>query len=150
MDSKAILHFADEAASDAFLAMIGPRLRDKYTLQKYQTQFLCLPDEEHPSEVTFQARRLGVLRAAFGLRQNATVNMRKVSQQVVVDIGNAAWVDKVAAGAVGMFVFAGVPLLVSLTVGSVKQRKLLKALEEDIKLAAGEMQCVLPTPDALA
>ena len=79
------------------------------SLDGYETQAIEISDKEAIAQI----RKVGKLRAIFGMRQSLTVRFLVDDNGTIVEIGKAAWIDK-AVGAVIGWVFILIPLVTSI------------------------------------
>lgn len=70
-------------------------------------------------------------RKISGMDNAVEVQISDTGTNILVNIGNAKWADKIGAGVIGMFVFA--PLAVTAAVGSYQQTKLPGEIFEQIE-----------------
>ena len=82
-------------------------LEDIYRLQGYQVQQLGNKEQK-----LVQLRKGGDVEALVGLQSAVTVTMQRSAGGVIVMIGQEKWIDKAAAGIVGL----AVPMLWPLTI----------------------------------
>ena len=78
-----------------------------------------------------QAMQESGWRKISGMDTAVEVQISDTGSNILVNIGNAKWADKVGAGVIGMFVFA--PLAVTAAVGSYQQTKLPGEIFEQIE-----------------
>lgn len=81
----------------------------RFAVDGYETQAIEISD----SEAIAQIRKVGKIRAIFGLRQSLTARFLVDDNGTMVEIGKAAWVDK-AVGAIIGWVFILIPLVTSI------------------------------------
>jgi len=82
----------------------------KYVAQNfgsdYETQVVKIEDR-----AIAQIKKTGTLRFIFGLNKHLTIRVHKTETGTFVEIGIAAWLDKVASMGVGWIFTIGIPFL---------------------------------------
>ncbi len=81
----------------------------KFSVDGYETQSI----QVSKSEAVAQVRKIGALRAFFGLRQSVTARISVEKSGTLIEVGKAAWVDKVFGMAIGWMIVA-IPLITSI------------------------------------
>lgn len=88
---------------------IAEYISHQMALDGYETQAIDISDKEAVAQI----RKVGKLRAIFGLRQSLTVRLLVDENGTMVEIGKAAWIDK-AVGAIIGWVIILIPLVTSI------------------------------------
>jgi hypothetical protein len=78
-----------------------------------------------------QAGWADVLKTSFGLKQAVSIKLQAHGADLLLEIGNGAWMDKAVGGAVGMLVFW--PAAITAGWGAYKQSELLKRIPLDVR-----------------
>lgn len=105
-------------APDIDISGLGQSLSDWFAGQGFQTQLLPAAS----GGATVQARKESTLRTLTGMSNALTVSINPEGENIGVEMGNAKWLDKGAAAAVGVLIFW--PALVTAGVGAYQQNQI--------------------------
>lgn len=125
------------------LEKLADDMSNMFLMQGYQAQHFSNRDS-----VMVQLKKGGELQALLGMQAALTVTMNRTSGGVLAVIGQQQWIDKAAAGAVGMLILW--PLAFTAGAGAIRQSNLasqvLNTLDSLVRQQSSNVQVSL-APD---
>lgn len=112
--NKIRYYICDNSKFDGFIKGLTKWLES----QKYKVQIITAPD----GRKLLQISQGGFLRNVTGMASALNVFFDQKGTNLAVEIGSGKWLDKAAAGAVGMIIFA--PLAITAGIGAWQQAKI--------------------------
>lgn len=103
-------------------------------LHDFEAQIVDLPD----GRTTVQARQPKSWRYILGMSSALNITLRKEGDTLVVETDAGMWAEKIAVGAVGVFILH--PLLITMAYGTWKQMQLPEKVFEVIEQYMNERQ----------
>ena len=104
-------------ASDLDLERVARDLEDRYLSQDYQVQHFGNRDR-----MVVQLKMGSQLEAVFGMQAALALTLESFPSGILATVGQQQWLDKAAAGAVGMLLLW--PLAITAGVGAIRQASL--------------------------